>query len=387
MLRNGLTNHSKTSPKRVNFIGIQNGHSIACAGYSPATIRTGYEQIVAHRTSDMYAVTAHSTGEVVSISDKGIVVKFDNGKTEGYILGRRFGNAAGLVVPHDIRTDMKIGQKFKVGDCICYNTGFFERDRLNPNNVVLKFGTLVKTVLLESTRTLEDSSAISKRVSELLATNTTKVKDISVKFDQSIHNLVKVGSVVKADDILCIIEDAVTANSNVFDEQTINTLRVLGAQTPQAKAKGVVDKIEFFYHGDKEDMSESLLAIANEFDQVLSKQNKAVGRKSFTGSVDDGFRVNGDPLPLDTANIRIYITSKTNNNIGDKIVFGNQMKSVTGEVLQGKFTTESGSEIDAIFGMASIYARIVNSPSIIGTTNVLLGIIGKRAAKIYRGNK
>ena len=59
------------------------------------------------------------------------------------------------------------------------------------------------------------------------------------------------------------------------------------------------------------------------------------------------------------------------------------MKSIFGEVLPGKIMTESGTEIDANFGMASIFNRIVNSPMLIGTTNTLLKVIGKKASDIY----
>ena len=47
--------------------------------------------------------------------------------------------------------------------------------------------------------------------------------------------------------------------------------------------------------------------------------------------------------------------------------------------------TESGQEIDAIFGYRSIAARVVTSPVIMGTTATLLKVIGKKAANIYKG--
>jgi hypothetical protein len=49
--------------------------------------------------------------------------------------------------------------------------------------------------------------------------------------------------------------------------------------------------------------------------------------------------------------------------------------------------TESGETVDAIFGRRSVQARIVLSSDIIGTTNVLLKLIGKEAAKLYFHSK
>jgi hypothetical protein len=377
----GATNDD---PKRVNFIAIQHAHGVACDGYTQMAVRTGYEQVIAHRTSDLFALTAKKPGQVASVHADGMVIKYDDGEVKGIELGRRFGAAAGLTIPHTVKTEMREGQKFKEGDLLCYNDGFFERDLLNPNGVVWKAGILVKTVLMESTQTLEDSSAISKRIAKLLTTKTTKVKDVVVGFDQSVRKLVKVTDVLNSEDILCIIEDAVTENANLFDEESLDTLRVLSAQTPQAKTKGVVERIEVYYHGDKEDMSESLRAIAIASDRALAARCRAAGKRPFTGSVDEGFRIEGEPLALDTMAIRIYITSDVPAGVGDKGVFANQMKTVFGEVLAGPIVTESGEEVDAVFGQKSIADRIVLSPELIGTTTVLLDKIGKKALEAYR---
>ena len=66
-----------------------------------------------------------------------------------------------------------------------------------------------------------------------------------------------------------------------------------------------------------------------------------------------------------------------------KGVFANQMKSVFGKVFNNDITTESGVEIGAIFGMRSIFNRIVNSPVLIGTTTTLLDKIGSKACDLY----
>lgn len=372
-------------PKRVNFIGIQHSHGVACKGYTQMPVRTGYEQVIAHRTSDLFAFTAKKAGKVVKLDEHGMVVQYEDGELKGFELGRRYGSAAGLTIPHLVKTELKLGQEFQPGALICYNEGFFERDVLNPNGVVWKAGLLVKTVLLESTDTLEDSSAISQRVAERLSTKTTKVKSVVVSFDQSVRRLVKEGQRVESEDILCIIEDAVTANSELFDEESLDTLRVLSAQTPQAKAQGIVERVEVFYHGDKEDMSESLRALAVASDRELTKRARAAGKPAYTGSVNDGFRIDGDPLQLDTVCIRVYITTDVSAGVGDKGVFCNQMKTVFGRVMTGEVTTESGKVVDAIFGQKSIADRIVLSPEIIGTTTTLLDVIAKKAVEAYKG--
>lgn len=374
----------RDDPKRVNFVAIQQSHSIACHGYHQSQFRTGYEQVIPHRTSDLFAYTAKKPGTVKSVNYKGVVIVYDDGAEEGYETGRRFGNAAGLTIPHEITTTLKEGDKVNVGDTIVYNTGFFEPDFFNKKRVIWKNSITARTVLWESKQTLEDASSISAKVAERLTTKTTKVKHIVVSFDQAVNKLVTAGQAVTSDSILCVIEDAITANNKLFTDATIDTLKIVGAQTPRAGVKGVIERVEVFYHGDKEDMSESLRALANQSDREMRKNAEALGRQVFSGSVDGGFRIEANPLALDTAAIRIYITSDIPAGIGDKGVFANQMKTVFSEVLEEPYKTEDGVEVDAIFGQKSIADRIVHSPETIGTTVSLLDFIADEMIAIYR---
>ena len=61
------------------------------------------------------------------------------------------------------------------------------------------------------------------------------------------------------------------------------------------------------------------------------------------------------------------------------------MKTVHGRVIEEQMHTEDGTPIEAVFGMKSIEARIVESPIIIGTTTTLLKAIAKKAIAAYRG--
>jgi hypothetical protein len=374
---------SNDDMKRANFIGIQHSHTVACAGYHQMPVRTGYEQVVAHRTGDMFAASATQDGKVVSVAPAGIIVQYADGTRQGYEIGRRFGNAAGLTIPHEIRANVKLNEEFKQGRILIYNTGFFEPDILNPDNVVWKAGMLVKTVLMEVPETLEDSSAVSNRITDKLVTKVSKYSDVVVTFDQAISKLVKEGQAVSSEDILCIIEDAVTSQANLFDENSLNTLKLLSNYAPQAKVKGVVERVEVYYHGEKEDMSDSLRSIANASDKALAERFKSTGRKVLTGSVDEAFRVEGEPLQFEHLCVRIYITSDVDMGEGDKGVFANQMKTVVGKKMVGEYKTEKGDIIDAVFGAQSIDNRIVLSPYVIGMYSVLLDLAGQEALAAY----
>lgn len=361
-----------------------NGHLIAAQGYRQPAVRTGYEYVVANRTGDMFAFTAKQDGVVTSVTPTGIIVTYADKTIKGVSLGRVYGKAEGSVYPHDIVTLMKPGQKFKKGDPIAYNDGFFEVDILDPSKIVMKTSLLAKTVLYESNETHEDSSAISKSLSTKLTAKTTKTKSFLIDFKQNLLNVVKVGQLVSPKDILMIIEDEITAGTGSFDEASLQALRRLANQAPKAGFQGTVDKIEVLYHGDKSDMTSGLRALADKGDRSMVESYKSTGKPGVTGQVNDDYRVAGVPLTLDKAEVKFYITIETTSAVGDKVIFASQLKSVVGKVLDYSMTTQDGTPIDAVFGFRSVMARITLSTTIMGTTATLLKVIANRAVELYK---
>jgi hypothetical protein len=333
----------------------------------------------------MFAVTAQKTGKIISKNEHGIIIEYADGEKKGITLGRVYGKAEGSTYPHDIVTPLDVNDKFVKGDILAYNTGFFEPDFLEPKRVVMKSSMSVKVALYESNQTIEDSSTISKNLSEKLKAKTTKVKSLTVNFKQNIINAVKPGQKVNPKDLLMIIEDEITSSTDIFDEKSLSVLKKLSNQAPKASYLGTVDKIEVFYHGDKADMTSSLKALADKSDKLLADIAKASNKPVVTGEVTDDYRVSGVPLTLDKAEIKVYITIETTAGVGDKGVFANQLKSVFGEVMDYTMTSERGENIDAVFSYRGICKRIVLSPNLMGTTTTLLKLVAKKAVELYKG--
>lgn len=250
--------------------------------------------------------------------------------------------------------------------------------------MILKGNIAIRTALYESRQTHEDSSAISPRLSSLMQAKIVKVKSFVVDFKQGISNLVKAGSRVDPETVLFYLTDDIANETGLFDDESLDALKRLSGMAPKAKYHGVLDKIEVFYHGKKEDMSSSLKQVTNMSDKQMIENRRSIGMPPVTGEVNSEYRIEGTPIGLDKAEIRIYIIVEPTADVGDKLVFANQMKTVVGEVLTYPVTTENGEVIDAIFGSRSIAARIVNSPIIMGTTIRLLRVVAKNAVSIYR---
>lgn len=372
-------------PKRINFINIQNSQTTHCKHYTPMPARTGYERVLAHRTDELFAKTARTDGKVTNKSENVITVTYSDGEVVSYEIGRRFGRWGGYNLPHDIHTDLKVGDAVKLGTPIVYNKQFFERDYLDKNQVIYKTGILARTVLWEGVDTLEDSSALSLKLADKLVSELTEVRNIKVPFDLEVKNLIKPGTKVEPESILCRLHTVTQGNRDIFDEDALSVLDLLSSNSPKAKMTGVVDKIEVLYSGELENMSESLLAIAEQSDSQIRKFNKQLGKRATDGYVEAGYRVGGDPIENNTAIIRVYITGEQGMGVGDKAVFGNNLKTVICRIMNGPYTTEDGIEVDAIFGYTSIANRIVLSSELMGTTNTLCVLLGEKAVKLYRG--
>lgn len=372
--------------KRVAFTGIQHGSGIAANGYEVTGLRTGYEKVVAHRTNDNQAVAAEADGTVVVVTDDMVSVEYQDGDRtyiKSYKVGRYFGRHEGSIYPHDVVSNVKTGDKVKANDILAYNSKFFEPDLINPKQVNWKAGVIAATALIEGVDTLEDTNAISESLAGKMVAEITKTKTVTVRFDQAIHNLVKVGDNVTPETILCTIEDALTATSDAFTDKSLETLQAISNQVPKAKIKGRIDRIEVFYNGDHDDMSDSVKALVEAADKLRRKES-AVSPLLMAehGKVDSNLRIDGKPVELDTIVIRIYISKDVGAIGGDKFVFANQLKTTTRRVLIGRNETMAGQPIDALFGKVSIDARIVLSCYKIGTTNTLCRLIAEKCRAV-----
>ena len=376
----------RDDPKRVNFIGIQQSHVISSDGYRESPISTGYDHVLAHRVDEIFAVPATKAGEIIERTDTHMVVAYEDGTFEHLDLTTQYGISAGSVYPQKQDSTFQLGDKVKAGDILKYNSGFFKPSRFEPRQVQWKAGVIARTALMEASYTLEDSSAIDDWLAGQLGSEVTKVKTIVVQFGQAIRNLVKQGDHTDISSILCTIEDAVTAEAGLFSDEDLETLRKMGSAAPLAGAVGEVSKIEVFYHGDPDDMSDSLLELVTAHDKQRRKVSKRLGQPVVTGQVDQSLRIDGNGLELDHVAIKVYITHREGMGVGDKAVFCNQMKTVVGHRLAGINETKSGARLNAIFGAKSVMDRIVSSALLIGMSISVQRAIGEKAAEMWMSN-
>lgn len=346
-------------------------------------VETGYEEILAHRASEPYATTAKKPGKVIGVTPKsGIVVKYDDGQEVGYFLGRYFGHAAGKVIPHDIDTRLSPGDKFEVGEPIAYSTAFFAPSFFSKKRINWKSSMLAETLLWETPVTFEDGSSLSQAFCNRAEAEMTHIKTVVVPATAAVHRLIAAGTAVDYHTPVCVLADSITSGGQ-FSEGTIDALSELAAQSPKAGYEGTVDDIIIYYNADPEDMSPELIKLVSASDKRLAAKANACKKPVYTGRVDEGYRIDGEPLSYGFAAIAVYITSKVAMGVADKGVIGSQLKTITSQTVDIPYTTEAGRPIDVTYSHTSVNNRVVTAPYLNGTCTAILQQLQDAMCKAY----
>lgn len=370
-------------PKRINFAQVQNSRSTHAVGYKALPFRTGYEKIVPYRMGSMYAMAAKDSGVIDEVTDRTMKVTYKDGTTETLEIGRKYGSWSGKTIPHELTTSLKVGDKFSKDDFLAYNSRYFQTDPLSPKDLMLTMYTLGRVVLWETSVELEDGSGISKEFAKQLASVTTHLTYINVDFDTEVLNLLPVGTAVDSDSILCTLHPPLTGGA-VFSDSSLSTLQRANSLNRRAKYHGVIERYEVLYTGEPDEMSASLLVLAEECDTKLIRHRKRMKKAATDGRVPVGFRVDGKPLGPNSMVVKVYITGETGMGAGDKLVVNTQMKSVVGKVYEKPPVPEDGIPIDVTFGMKSVEARVVESAILQTTTGALMVRLDQLFVEAYR---
>lgn len=358
-----------------------NSHVIPINQMRVPYVRTGYESIVPIKAGDKFAIIAEDDGSVVKVTKTSMDVKYKKLGNKSYkISSWTTKEESEACYTHIMVPNLKEGDKFIKDDTLIYNSSFFEPDIFNPNRVLYRQGDLVTVALLEDSETHEDSAGISKRLNERLGTNVTKVKSIIIDVKDTVLNLVSAGDKLEPTSSLFVLTDSINIDKKLSPE-VLKTLENIKSKSPKAKVKGVVNKVVVMYNAELDDMSDSLRDIVNESDKKLKSTT------GYTGRVNSGYSIKGIPLNEGQAEIKIYINVNDNMGIGDKAIFGNQMKFTVGDIFESDMVTEDGTEIDAIFSLRSIAARIVASPISVGTTGLVLEKLQQKVVDMYFSKK
>lgn len=377
----------KDDPKRRAFINSQMSRAVFATNYKAPISRTGYENVLAHRNSDIYSFVAKDEGKVTDVKSEHLEVTYKDGTVELYPLGLRLGKASGELHRHTRITDMKVGDKFKKGEVLGWDEQWFERDPFCPGQVVWKAGLLTRIALVEDQDVFEDSVAFSRRLCE--ETKTSFIKERSFVFDlsQNLNLLVGKGDDVDLETILCEVEDEHLAaiEGDESDFTLISEINRLGIKTVRSNHHGKIINIEMIYNGVQDEMSESVKTISKKLDSERKKLSKADKRIAESGKLNSSLNVKRPMIGPGRGLITFYVESMDPSGVADKFVIGNQMKATVGAVFEEPIYTQDGQPVDIKFSFKGMFSRMVLSLRDKVGANEFAIQFTKKALEVYRG--
>lgn len=339
--------------------------------------------MVINRMGDEYGAVASEDGKITELTDRKLTVKYKSGEVRSFIIGNVEVTAEGSYYPHELVTELKVGDSVKQDDVLFYNKAFFRPSQLDKRRVDYSLGITCFTAFREANYTIEDSSAISNNFAQKMATNVIKLKSKVVDFSQEVSNVLKIGDKVDLDTVLMQIDDFIT--DDMDKDELSRALRRFSALTPRAGAVGVVSGIEVFYNGELEEMSPSLRKLVNQCEKKRKDDAAILGVKFYPNKITRHPRIDGRNIESGQAIIVFRMTINLGMGVSDKLVFSSQLKSTVGQVLFGETTTQQGEEVDSIFGALSGINRIVTSVYKQGAVNTYLRYVGEESYKLWKG--
>ena len=403
---------SRDDPQRLAMATKQSKHIVPVKKSSPVLISNGVEQTIQYELCKDFCVVAQEDGEVIERDDNAglVVVKYKSGKYDAIDIAEKTvkNGAGGFFLSNKLICNLKVGQKFKADDILASDEKFFTDSKITGNR--FNIGTLCKVAIMSSYATYEDSTIITKKMAQDMATEVCMPRDIVLGANTNVEYMVKVGDTVEVGDELIRFERSF--DEDVYNKLLANIGEELGesismGSKDQVKSKysGVISDIKIYSTVGLNELSPSLRRIVKDYYDKTNKRKKILNKYDDSNELYKcGILFNEPTKPIQTPDgkvkgnivndgvlIQIYVKYFDELAIGDKITNFTALKGIVGaKVEEGKeayseFRPEE--EISTCIAPAAIIARM--TPSIVLTLlgNKVIVELKRTLKDIYEGKK
>lgn len=405
----------------------QSKHIIPIEKSSPVLISNGAEQVIHYHLGNDFSVVAKHDGEVIEINEdtgvmiveyrdpKGIPQEAKNGmmsisntRHQAIDISPRVvkNGAGGFYLSNQLTTKYKVGQKFKKNDILAADDKFFSESKLHGNR--FNIGSLQKVASMGSYSTYEDSTFITKKLSQDMASDIVMSKPVVLGKNANVDYIVKVGDQIKVGEELIRFETSFEDDSlNKFLSSVGDELKeeiISMGKTPiKSKYSGEIVDIKIYSTVDLDELSPSLRKLVQGYYDRINKKRKVLDKYDKSKDVHKmGILLNEPTKKIETKDgkvkgnevgegvlIEFFIKYRDVMGVGDKITFFTALKSIIGEVIPEGYEPYSESrpneEISSVIAPGAILARM--TPSILLTMfgNKVLVETKRKLEEIYTG--
>jgi DNA-directed RNA polymerase beta subunit len=358
---------------------------------------SGAEEVVPGLLSRDFIFKAKKDGSIKKYDVENDIVEivYTDGTTDFIDLSTSFirNSANAFYTPNKLIMRFKEKDRFKKDDIIAYNDSFFKSK--DNGEVELLVGTLAKVAIAPIDNSFEDSTIITKKLSNKGTSRVVIPEMVRLTPTSKIKRMSQIGDHV--DETTAVIEYD-DYGDNDFDtilgdslEDKYGNYEILPSSTKYPNYHGVIKEIEVFYNVDKQDLNESLVKLINEFGGKYDKKLKFVGENNShlikqKRPEKQSINMKEDGESYEGLMIKFYIQSNVTLGIGDKLSYDTALKGVISNVLDDEQAPYSEfrpeEEIESILTPTGVFSRMTHDIFYLLFTNKLLVELGKKIGEI-----
>ena len=394
-------------PERVAMSSAQSRHTLACVGSDRNLVYTGFEKALPHLIGDTFVFKAKKDGKVLKIDNKNnlLVLGYSDNTKDVISLQPEIGknSGAGFFVSNKLDPLVKEGEVFKAGKIIAHNPEFFDVDKRTGDSVFMH-GPLARTALVYSSKTFEDSTRISTKLSDKMGSHIVIKRDIVLGPNANISKMVKKGDKVEVNEPLMIFDtshddELINNILNLAEEDQNFNVEEAARNTITSKYNGNIEDIKIYYTQPKEEYNKSIQDLITYYENQNKNRMKEISSHVNVNDVDVPLtevyyidpgisgKVKGVKVEKGGILIEVYIKYKDTFSIGDKLAAFIACKAIACDIWEeGQepyLLSDPEDKIDAYLGVISLGARMTFSAVKTGLINSILIGMKKNCKSLY----
>ena len=349
-------------------------HIRPVVGADPMYVSTRADE-AAVAMSNKHAYTAKANGKIVSVDDKFIKIKYDDGKVDAISLDNVQRNSdKGYYLKNDfiLNDKFKLGSKVRPGDIIAYNPESFKKKP--TGEISLAAGALVWVLTCDSEAVWEDSCLPFDNLSNKLASKIVKRVARIIDLNTEIRDWnIDIGSTTMPDTVL--YKYKILTDDSTINEMFMNAENLSLKEVTAHHAGTIVDIRVYYREGRNVTMSPSVrkfITALNSVHTVRSKMDNLDDvSDNFTKSVLDKrpqkltqgkqSKINGDILEDGKMLIEYSIEFINKLGTADKVVLDRALKGEPTMIERDNVApvgAETGRKCSLMYSTYSVLARM-----------------------------
>ena len=392
----------------------QNKAEIPVYRMDPVLISNGAEKVAAYRLSSDFSIVAKYNGVIKEYDEENglIIVEYNlpDGKTSHEVINVNpqisKNGGGGFFLANKLKCYFKPGDRFKAKDILAANDKFFGS---YTDGIKYNLGTLCKVACLSAYNTFEDSTVVSQRLSNKMASEITMEKHLILGKNANIISFPKIGQTIEVNQPIVEYEqssgdEAINKLLANLNDELKEKVTSLSRGVLRSKYTGVISDIKIYSVSELEELSPTLQTIVSEYWANIKKKKYVLTKYNITDPSSSGniFKLEDKPVkPAANGKVKgfdisegvlifIYITYHNPFSVGDKLINYSSLKGVTSEIMPiGKEPFSEfrpDEEISSFFPPAGLIARKVPSVLPVMFGNKVLIELKRKLGDMYLGH-